>query len=479
MNIILKNFSLLTTAHIIEKVISFIIIIVLARYLGAEGYGIYALALSFIGLFIQLLDGGLNCLLMRETARKVADRQQLLGRVLAGKVIMGVVVFLGIVCLAIGLAYPKDALYSILIYGIAMIILSFTDTFRAVFLAFEKAEFEGLLLTLNRFLLLGGIVFCVVLHIRIPEIMVSYLVSSLIVLWLGSYLCKKIFFTPSWDMDYKSIKNLFKEAMPFAVGAMMAEIFYNIDNVMISKMVGLESVGYYNAAYKLSYSGVLLANTMTLAIFPYLTKNWLGDKNKVFDMFRKLFKMFIILSMAFSLTAAILSDHIIVLVFGNQFKESIVLFQLLVFALPPLFLMHLTNRTLDAIGEQRFKANTMIAGVVINIVLNFILIYKFKAVGASIATVITSIFLVVVHTIYLKRRMGFSGIGVSFIKIPVCLIGMSVVILLLKDYNWFVAAFTGLTVYSGLLFLLKVLKREDWECRNVIAQRHEAPKYYD
>jgi len=154
MNIILKNFSLLTTAHIVEKVISLIIIIILARYLGVEGYGIYALALSFIGLFIQLLDGGLNSLLMRETARKVADRQQLLGRVLAGKVIMGVVVFLGIVCLAIGLAYPKDALYSILIYGMAMIFLSFADTFRAVFLAFEKAVFEGLLLMLNRFLLL-------------------------------------------------------------------------------------------------------------------------------------------------------------------------------------------------------------------------------------------------------------------------------------------------------------------------------------
>ena len=461
MNIILKNFSLLTTAHIVEKVISFIIIIILARYLGVEGYGIYALALSFIGLFIQLLDGGLNCLLMRETARKVADRQQLLGRVLAGKVVMSVVVFLGIVCLATGLAYPKDALYSILIYGIAMIILSFADTFRTVFLAFEKAEFEGLLLTLNRFLLLGGIVFCVVLNIRIPNIMVSYLVSSLIVLWLGSYLCKKFFFTPSWDMDYKSIKNLFKEAMPFAVGAMMAEIFYNIDNVMISKMVGLESVGYYNAAYKLSYSGVLLANTMTLAIYPYLTKNWLGDKDKVFGMFRKLFKMLVILSMAFSLTAAILSDNIIVLVFGNQFKESIVLFQLLVFALPPLFLMHLTNRTLDAIGEQRFKANTMIAGVIINVVLNFILIYKFKAIGASIATVVTSIFIVAVHTIYLRRRMGFLSIGVPFIKIPICLIGMSAVILLLKDYNWFLAAFTGLTAYCGLLFLLKVLKRED------------------
>ncbi len=458
---ILRNFSFLTAAHIVEKLITFVLVIILARYLGTEGYGIYALALSFIGLFAQLFDGGLNCLLMRETAQGTVDRPQLLGQVLTGKLIIGVVVLLGVVCLAIVLAYPEDALYSIIIYGVSMLVMSFANTFRAVFIALERAEFDGLLLIINRSLLLGGVICCVVLKIGIPEIMVASLVSGLIALWLGSYLCKKFFYAPSWDIDNKSIKNLFKNAMPFAVGAIMAEIFYNIDNVMISKMVGLESVGYYNAAYKLSYSGVLLANTMTLAIYPYLTKNWLGDKSKVFDMFRRLFKMLVIISMAFSLTAAILSENIIVLVFGNQFKESIVLFQLLVFALPPLFLMHLTNRTLDAVGEQRFKANTMIVGVIINVVLNFLLIYKFKAVGASIATVVTSIFLVVAHAIYLRRRMGFSSVGVPFIKIPVCLIGLSAVILSLKEFNWFMAAFTGLTVYCVLLLLLKVLKIED------------------
>jgi len=103
----------------------------------------------------------------------------------------------------------------------------------------------------------------------------------------------------------------------------------------------------------------------------------------------------------------------------------------------------------------------MIVGVIINVVLNFLLIYKFKAVGASIATVVTSIFLVVVHAIYLRRRMGFSSVGVSFIKIPVCLIGLSAVILSLKEFNWFMAAFTGLTAYCVLLLLLKVLKIED------------------
>ena len=214
-------------------------------------------------------------------------------------------------------------------------------------------------------------------------------------------------------------------------------------------------------AYKLSYSGILLANTMTLAIYPYLSKNWLEDKDKVFIVFGKCFKIFIILSMAFTLMAAMLSNNIIVLVFGKQFKESIVLFQILAFTLPPFYLVHLTNRTLGAIGEQRFVANTMIVSVIINVVLNFILIRKFEAIGASIATVVTSILIVAVQLIYLRRRMGFPRLGVPFIKISICLIGMVAVVLSLKGFNWLVAAFTGLTTYCGLLFLLKVLKRED------------------
>ena len=58
----------------------------------------------------------------------------------------------------------------------------------------------------------------------------DYLVSGLFDLWLGSYFCKKIFYSTSWNMDYTGSKGLFNEALLFAGGAMMAEIFYNKDN---------------------------------------------------------------------------------------------------------------------------------------------------------------------------------------------------------------------------------------------------------
>lgn len=458
---ILRNFSFLTTAHIVEKLITLIIVIILARYLGVEDYGVYALALSFVGLFGQLFDGGLNLLLMREMSKENTDRPQLLGQVFVGKMFLGFIILIAIILLAMILAYPQAALWSIIIYGVSMLVLSFSNTFRSIFIALGRTEFEGLLLILNRLLLLCGIIIFVLFSIRLPAIMLTHVAAVVVVVILGFYLCKRRFFPPFWHVDYQSIKKLFKEAIPFAIGAIMGEIFFNIDNVMLSKMAGMESVGYYNAAYKLSFSGMLFANTLTLVAYPYFSRKWPADKDDVFKMFAGIFKALVILSVAFSLATTILSDHIITFVFGEQYRKSIVLFNILVWSVPPLYLMHLTGRTLEAIGEQRFTANTMIISVIINILLNFILILKYGAIGASVATVLTSFFIVIAHMLCLKKKLGFSKINMPFAKIGVCLFGMAVVILLIKDFNWFAAAFVGFTVYSVLIILLKVVIKED------------------
>lgn len=458
---ILRNFSFLTVAHIIEKLITFIIVIILARYLGVEGYGIYALALSFVGLFGHLFDGGLNLLLMREMSRENTDKPQLLGHVLAGKIFLGFIILIAIILLAMVLGYQKTVLMSIIIYGVSMFFLSFSNTFRSIFIALGRTEFEGLLLVLNRLLLLGGVILFTILSIKIPEIMATHLIAVVVVVVLGAYLCKKFFFAPLWNRDYQSIKKLFKESIPFAIGAIMGEIFFNIDNVMLSKMAGMESVGYYNAAYKLSFSGMLFANTLTLVTYPYFSRMWPGDKDNVFKMFDGILKALIIVSVAFALSASILSENIIALVFGEQYRNSIMLFNILVWSVPPLYVMHLTGRVLEAIGEQRFTANTMLISVAVNIFLNFILILKYGAIGASIATVFTSFLIVAIHILCIKMRMGFPIFNIPIVKVGICLIGLAAIILLLKDFNWYMAAVAGVIIYCGLLILLKVLVKED------------------
>ena len=53
---IAKNTLSLTVAEVITKLLAFILVIVVARYLGDVGYGKYAFALAFASFFAIIAD---------------------------------------------------------------------------------------------------------------------------------------------------------------------------------------------------------------------------------------------------------------------------------------------------------------------------------------------------------------------------------------------------------------------------------------
>ncbi|MFA7204482.1 MAG: oligosaccharide flippase family protein, partial [Candidatus Caldatribacteriota bacterium] len=66
---ILKNSLFLLLSNIVSKILAFFYIIYIARYLGAEGFGVFSFALAFTSIFGVLVDLGLNSLTVREIAR--------------------------------------------------------------------------------------------------------------------------------------------------------------------------------------------------------------------------------------------------------------------------------------------------------------------------------------------------------------------------------------------------------------------------
>lgn len=66
---IAKNTSYLTLALVIQKVISFLYFVILARNLDPEFLGKYYFAISFTTIFAIFIDFGLVNYLTRETAK--------------------------------------------------------------------------------------------------------------------------------------------------------------------------------------------------------------------------------------------------------------------------------------------------------------------------------------------------------------------------------------------------------------------------
>ena len=66
---IAKNSLVLLASNIISNILGFFYLMYIARYLGAEGFGILSFALAFTGIFSVFSDLELGPLTVREVAR--------------------------------------------------------------------------------------------------------------------------------------------------------------------------------------------------------------------------------------------------------------------------------------------------------------------------------------------------------------------------------------------------------------------------
>ena len=67
--ILAKNTTFYASALALQKALSFIYFIFIARFIGVENNGKYSFAMSFTTVFAIFLDFGLTQILIRETSR--------------------------------------------------------------------------------------------------------------------------------------------------------------------------------------------------------------------------------------------------------------------------------------------------------------------------------------------------------------------------------------------------------------------------
>ena len=77
--VILKNTFYLAVSQIANRILEFVLALVLIRYLGPENYGSLILSLAYLGLFSVFLDAGMDETIIREASRNPNDLGKLIG----------------------------------------------------------------------------------------------------------------------------------------------------------------------------------------------------------------------------------------------------------------------------------------------------------------------------------------------------------------------------------------------------------------
>lgn len=456
-----KNTGVLFISQILTFILGFLYLIFTARYLGPESYGILSFAISFNLIFSILADLGLNQFLVRDLVRDKSLVSKYFGNALVMKIIASIITFLLIILTINVINYPLNTRIVIYLVAIYVLINSFSQFFYSIFQSYEKMEFQAIGNTLNSALILSMVLLAIFFKLDLIFFALIYLFTSIIILVYNIIVCIWKFILPKIEFDLNFWKYILFESVFFILASVFTQIYFNIDSVMISFFTGNQAVGFYTAAYRLIFILLSIPSVLMISMFPVMSKHFKSSTKALKLEYERIFRFLFILALFFFIFGFLFADKVIFLIYGANYNPSIVALQILIFVIPIIFITFLFGNLLAAINKQRFVVIVTCIGAILNIILNLFLIPKFSYFGASFATVITELIIFIIMFYYLSRFFHRISITENILKPLVGAIIVAVCISLLIYINWILALIFGLIVYIPLLYVLKIINKED------------------
>lgn len=460
---IAKNTLVLFIATIISYALIFFVNIYIARYLGAEGFGILSLAIAITGIFTIFTDLGLNILIIREVSRnKDLSNKYLINSSLI-KIILSVLTFALIFITVNTIGYSKEVSYTIYILTVSIIFTSFSNTFNSIFQAYEKMEYMSLGNILNAVILFIGVITGINYNSNIYFFASIYMVASVLVFGYSLIIYLLKFSLPKISFDLNFWEPTLKEALPFGVTNIFGSIYYWIDSVMLSIMVGTEVLGWYNAAYRLMFVFLAIYTVYIASIFPVMSKFYKTSDKYLKFSYERSYKYLLIISLPLAVGITLLADKIILLIYGEGFIPAIIALQILIWTIPLLFINSLSGSILGAVNRQIALTKITFIGAILNIILNLILIPQFSFIGSSIATVFTelTLFTLLIYPLIKENYADRKSFSKDIPKLFISNMVIVLLIIILRDFSLLLAILVSSAAYFIFIYLLNVVDEID------------------
>ena len=461
---IAKNTGVFFTAQVISAVLSFFFFTHASRSLGVENFGILSFALAITGIIGVLNDLGLGPVIIREVSKDKSLADKYSGNVITLKIILSVITFILIVLFANLFDYPDKTIKVIYLLGLAVICKAFGGIFESIAQAYEKMEYNAISLILNGGIMFSGALLAVNQKFDIIGFALIYLFAAVISTVYNFAVCTRRFAKPKIGVDLDFLKDVLKEALPFALITVFTMILHWIDTVMLSFIKGDAVAGWYNTAYRLFFVLLMIPSALNVAIFPVMSRLHVSSKDALKFAYEKSFKYLTIIAIPIGVGGTLLAEKIILLIFGNQYQPAVIIFQILILSAVFVFMGTPASSLLNSTNRQVELAKIVGVSVVLNIFLNFLLIPKYSYIGAGIATTISTLlilFLVIIRAAKIGYSIPVYKIAELTLKAIISGLIMGVFVICFKSINLFLLILLSAIIYFTILYLLKGFDKKD------------------
>ncbi|MBP3621883.1 MAG: flippase, partial [Lachnospiraceae bacterium] len=214
------------------------------------------------------------------------------------------------------------------------------------------------------------------------------------------------------------LKKHMKPMLVFFAVSVAATIYTNLDNVMLGFMKDDTEVGYYTAAVKVKTILVSFITSASVVLLPraslYIEK---GAKDEFYRILNKTLRLILLMAIPLAIYFIMYAEESILLLSGKEFIDSILPMQII---MPTLIFIGMTNligiQMLVPLGKEMLVFWSEVAGAIIDLILNAILIPSYGAAGAAVGTLVAEIAVLTLQIIFVRDKVRNLFKNVSWVK---------------------------------------------------------------
>jgi len=447
LKIVLAGAGIAFFGSVINRLLNYVLRIIIARGLSVEEYGLFNIAVIFMRAFVAFAALGLSEGIVRYVSyyRGLNDEEKIKGTLVSSFIItflfslvITIVLFFSSDFIAINWFKSEQLIPLLRIFILMIPIGVIISNLTSLNLAYEKIKYNFWLVDVSsQSLRVVTIGLAILFGFGILGVGYAYLISFFIIFVL-MFLIAEYKVYPLIRNRVKAkfeTRELFSYSWPLVFVGILGYIMGWTDTFMIANLMDIRSVGLYNAALPLANLLTLLPLMFVPMFLPLITRNFAQKKMFLVDSLTKnVSKWSFMINFPILILMLLFPSFFISLLFGEQYLEGT---SALVFLSVGFFIFSLSYpsmQLLRMIKETKWYLINLIITIPTNVILNLSLIPKYGITGAAIATTIS----------YSLHSLLFIGEGYYYLKlIPI-------------TSSFWKSVFAGL-IALGLIFILKNL----------------------
>lgn len=393
------NFLSLNTSSLLNKISTFILFLFLIRFLSPRDYGIYTLIWVQIGLLAPFADFGTTNYGILQSLFK---SKEVFSNLFSMRFIFSLVVFVLTFLLAYILKFNSQALLFTLLASPVIFSNAFSGSL-LILSSLKSRVYITSLISVGFNLCLTGLLIAVLyfsrsLNLVFQVIFIAYILYAFVNLYILNKENKGIAFSLNFFAWFKIIKKSFV----FVLISFFAGLYFKIDVFLLNYLKGQQAIGVYSAGYKFLEALMFISASYNIVSIPLLTKLFSLNRNFFLERVKRDFLYFGLFGVFFASTLAFLAPRFFPIFLKGDFYGSIGVFQIVIFALPLLFVTSIMLNGLYILKKSYVVIYLFLIQILFNAGLNWIFIPKYSYMASSYITVGSEIINLLLSVILFK-----------------------------------------------------------------------------